>query len=125
MRNGIVRLTLIAFGAHVLLGCWWHHAHAASPDRAQVAAEHNHDSHSPVDHDHDRDQCPDCAGVCQYLPVVRDGIDSTTTLAVLTFADQPANLTALLPTGFVDPLSGANRYGPSPRLHLLHCLLLI
>lgn len=50
MNTALSILMSALLGIHAMLGCCWHHAHVAHDD--EVAGEHNHDDHSPVDHDH-------------------------------------------------------------------------
>ncbi|MBW3539054.1 MAG: hypothetical protein KY476_02175 [Planctomycetes bacterium] len=91
-------VTGLAFAAHALVGCCWHHAHAAEthahPDEAAhdelsvadrlhgpgVATHHHDDPVEPVDpsHEHEHDTCD--AGRCAYvapdrveLPMVDSG----------------------------------------------------
>lgn len=51
-------LMSLLLGIHAMLGCCWHHAHQRQVE--EHLAEHNHDEHSPIDHDHNSEGNSDC-----------------------------------------------------------------
>ena len=64
MPRWLPQITAIALALHTLLGCCWHHAHGNEGHEAVACEGHNHDDHSPVDHDHKFD-CNE--SVCSFV----------------------------------------------------------
>lgn len=58
MSSVLSILMSILLGVHAMLGCCWHHAHHRQVE--EHLAEHNHDEHSPIDHDHESEGNSDC-----------------------------------------------------------------
>jgi hypothetical protein len=103
MHHAISSLVTASLALHMLLGCCWHHAHAEAAECAEISADHDHDEHSPVDHDHSKS----CDGEgCVFVKCEQTSAQVFASAVTFTAIPQPVAMT----------LSLGNSTAPSPRL---------
>lgn len=129
MNRSFGLLTAAVLLAHSLLGCCWHHAHAATGgvEVACVEHGHQHDHGDQQDKSHDEHQGTTChEGSCVF--VRGDGplpIDQLSLLAIDCFVVPTCALTEAELRIARAEYSDSQDLAPPSRLHLLHQILLI
>jgi hypothetical protein len=133
----------VVVALHTVLGCCWHHAHAATvalPHQNAASAEsapakkcchHHHDEPQHADDEpaaeHSHHSCPDqCDDKCEAPALLRVQHDDVVSLPLIDWMAAPTE-PVVVPAVVVARVDRSDGHLKPPplRLHLLHQLLLI